>query len=277
MGSPAQEITDLVVAVLDGLADPAPPDGADGPRLPIGAVAAVLCPRLDAPAAVLQRATWRTGESEISLAGADPGLLPLLDAATRHMRHRHPLMVANARGDLTPLTAQTAAGGSLAWRRSPARAFLVDVTGSDQQVSLPLQGGAEVAAFVFARAGRDFGEREVALLSAVQPALRALDRHVRLLGRWRDGAGTAAGTAARSARDCGLTGREVGVLQCLAEGLTAGATAHRLGCSVRTITTHTASVYRKLGVHDRLTAVLEAQRRGILAVLTPGATSRDRR
>ena len=48
MGSPAQEITDLVVAALDGLADPAP--GRPGrPRLPVDAVAAARCPRLDAP------------------------------------------------------------------------------------------------------------------------------------------------------------------------------------------------------------------------------------
>lgn len=277
MGSPAQEITDLVVAALDGLADPARRDGPGGPRLPVDAVAAALCPRLDAPAVVLQRARWHTGESEISVHGTDPGLLPTLDAVTRRMRHRHPLMVANACGDLTPLTAQTAAGGSIAWRRSPARAFLADLSGWDQQVSLPLRGGAEVSAFVFARAGPDFGPRELALLSAVQPALQALDRHVRLLARWRGGAGTAAGAAAGSARACGLTGREVGVLQCLAEGLTAAAIAHRLGCSVRTVTTHTTSLYRKLGVHDRLTAVLEAQRRGVLPAVSPATTPCGRR
>ncbi len=274
MGSPTQEVTDVVVAALDGLADPL---AADGPRLPVGAVAAVLCPRLDAPAAVLQRTTWRTGESEIAVHGADPGLLPVLDAATRRMRDRHPLMVANALGDLAPRTAQTAAGGCLAWRRSPARAFLVDLSGWDQQVSLPLRGGAEVSAFVFARAGADFGERELALLSAVQPAVQALDRHVRLLARWRHAVGAAAADAAGSARACGLTGREVGVLQCLAEGLTAAAVAHRLGCSVRTVTTHTASLYRKLGVHDRLSAVLEAQRRGILPALSPATPPRGRR
>jgi DNA-binding CsgD family transcriptional regulator len=222
---------------------------------------------------VLQRATWRTGASEICVHGVDATHLPLLQAATRRMRHRHPLMVANAQGDLTPVTARTAAGGSLAWRRSPARAFLVDLGGWDQQVSLPLRGGAEVSAVVLARSGRDFGERELALLAAVQPALRALDRHVRLLARWRDGAGTAAGAAAGSARACGLTGREIGVLQCLSEGLTAAAVAHRLGCSVRTVTTHTTSLYRKLGVHDRLSAVLEAQRRGILPAVSPAPTT----
>jgi DNA-binding CsgD family transcriptional regulator len=274
MAPAAREVTDLVVAALDGLGDPR---GAECPRLPVDAVAAVLCPRLDSPAVVLQCVTWRTGESEITLRGVDSVHVPLLDAATRRMRQRHPLMAANARGDLTPLTARTAAGGTLAWRRSPARAFLLDLSGWDQQVSLPLRGGAEVSAFVFARAGADFGERELALLAAVQPALRALDRHVRLLARWRGGAGPAAAAAAESARACGLTGREIGVLQCLAEGLTAAAVAHRLGCAVRTVTTHTSSLYRKLGVHDRLAAVLEAQRRGILPAVSPGATPNARR
>ena len=83
--------------------------------------------------------------------------------------------------------------------------------------------------------------------------------------------------AAGSARACGLTGREVGVRQYLAEGLTAATIAHRLGCSVRTVTTHTASRYREVGVHDRLTAVLGAQRRGVLPAVSPETTPGGRR
>ncbi|MGY1644477.1 response regulator transcription factor [Geodermatophilus sp. SYSU D00703] len=66
-------------------------------------------------------------------------------------------------------------------------------------------------------------------------------------------------------RTAGLTARELTVLVLLAEGCTAVAMAHRLGCSPRTVHKHTGSIYRKLEVHDRLAAVLEAQRRGLLA------------
>jgi DNA-binding CsgD family transcriptional regulator len=263
MGSTVQEITDFTVDVLDGMA---------GPQLPADTVFSILCPRLDAPGAVLQRTTWRTGETDLQAHGFGRADVSALIGATQAMRFAHPLMVANASGDVTPATAQAAAGGRLSWRRSPARAFLADLRGWDQMVSLPLRGGpTEVFAFAFSRAGRDFDEQELCLISAVQPLLRALDRHASLIGRWRATSEGRPGAAESSAREAGLTGRELSVLLGLAEGLTADAIAHRLGCSARTVSKHTENIYRKLGVRDRLMAVLDAQRRGILR----GAASRD--
>ena len=61
-----------------------------------------------------------------------------------------------------------------------------------------------------------------------------------------------------------LTDRELAVLHLLVEGCTAVAMAHRLGISVRTVQKHLEHVYRKLGVCDRLRAVLAAQRSGLL-------------
>ncbi|WP_369133835.1 response regulator transcription factor [Modestobacter sp. I12A-02662] len=256
MESTVQEITDFTIDVLDRL---------DGPQLPAEAVFSFLCPRLDSPGAVLQRTTWRTGRTDIRSCGFSPADVPLLIGATHAMRFEHPLMVANAAGDLTPATAQTSAGGWKSWHRSPARAFLADLRGWDQMISLPLRGGpTEVCAFAFSRPGRDYDDRELALAAAVQPLLRAMDRHVRVMGRWRGDDDGRPGTREAGAREAGLTGREVSVLLCLAEGLTAAAVAHRLGCSVRTVGKHTGNIYRKLGVSDRLTAVLVAQRRGIV-------------
>jgi DNA-binding CsgD family transcriptional regulator len=256
MASTVQEITDFTVDVLDRM---------DGPQLPADAVFSILCPRLDAPGAVLQRTTWRTGETDIHAHGYGASEVSALIAATHAMRFAHPLMVANAAGDVAPATAQAAAGGWLTWRRSPARAFLKDLRGWDQMVSLPLRGSpTEVFAFAFSRATRDFDERDLVLLAAVQPLLTALDRHARLIGRWRQDDERRTGAAESSARDADLTGRELSVLLYLAEGLTAGAIAHRLGCSPRTVSKHSGNIYRKLGVSDRLSAVLDAQRRGIL-------------
>lgn len=254
MDSTVQEITDVVIDVLDRM---------DGPDLPADAVFAVLCPRLDSPGAVLQRTAWCSGRTDIRAHGFGSADVPVLVAATQALRFQHPLMVANAAGDLAPATAQAAAGGWLDWRRSPARDSLAELHGWDQMVSLPLRGGpTEVVAFAFSRAGRDYDERELALVASVQPLLRALDRRARLIARWRDeqrrtGAESMVGEA-------GLTRRELSVLLCLAEGFTAAAIAHRLGCSVRTVSKHSENVYRKLGVRDRLSAVLDAQRRGIL-------------
>jgi DNA-binding CsgD family transcriptional regulator len=63
----------------------------------------------------------------------------------------------------------------------------------------------------------------------------------------------------------GLTAREQTVLALTADGLTAEAIAHRLGISPHTVIKHQQHIYRKLGVNDRLTAVLVAQQAGLLA------------
>ncbi|WP_407661348.1 LuxR C-terminal-related transcriptional regulator [Frankia nepalensis] len=52
--------------------------------------------------------------------------------------------------------------------------------------------------------------------------------------------------------------------------MTAGATARRLAISERTVGKHLERLYRKLGVTDRLTAVLRAQRLGLLPPPAPG-------
>ena len=258
MQSTVQQLTDVAVDVLDRM---------QSEQVSAAAVFEVLCPRLDSPGAVLQRTTWRTGDTDICASGFSSADVAVLVAATRAMRFTHPLMVANAAGDLTPATAQEAAGGWLSWRDSPVRASFAELRGWDQMVTLPLRGGpTEVCAFAFSRARRDYDERELALVAAVQPLLRALDRRSRLIAHWRDGHREIANPELR-VREAGLTGRELSVLICLSEGLTAVAIAHRLGCSVRTVGKHSENIHRKLSVSDRLTAVLEAQRRGIL----PGA------
>lgn len=61
-----------------------------------------------------------------------------------------------------------------------------------------------------------------------------------------------------------ITPRERVVLCYLAQGLTADAIARRAGTSVRTTHKHLQNVYRKLGVTDRLEAVLKARAAGLL-------------
>jgi DNA-binding CsgD family transcriptional regulator len=256
MRSAISDVADFAASVLDGM---------DGPDFPAEAVFALLCPALDAPGAVLQRTDWLTGDTQLVTHGVAAADAPRLIEATRRLRFEHPLLVATAAGHLEPNTAQRAAGGRSRWQRSPARSFLVEVGGTDQMVSVGLRGGPrEVCGLAFARTRTDFDDREIDLLSAVQPFLQAVDRHVRQLSRWRRDTADGCDDAVTSARDAGLTGREVSVLALLAQGCSAVAIAHRLGCSPRTVHKHVGSVYRKLGVADRLSAVLEGQRRGML-------------
>ena len=70
---------------------------------------------------------------------------------------------------------------------------------------------------------------------------------------------------ARSAPDPldGLTGRQREILALLLEGLPNKLIARRLGISEKTVKTHLTSVFRQIGVTDRVQAVLWAEREGL--------------
>ena len=63
-----------------------------------------------------------------------------------------------------------------------------------------------------------------------------------------------------------LTSRELEVLAIAAEGSTAREIASRLGVRERTITTHLARIYGKLGVGSRLAAIRAASRAGLVSI-----------
>jgi DNA-binding CsgD family transcriptional regulator len=67
-----------------------------------------------------------------------------------------------------------------------------------------------------------------------------------------------------------LTGRQIEILGHLGRGLTAKAIAHRCGISARTVHKHLEHIYQSLDCHDKVTAVLAAQRAGLLAPTAPG-------
>ena len=69
--------------------------------------------------------------------------------------------------------------------------------------------------------------------------------------------------------DVHLTEREREVLEVAAEGLTARQIAERLGVRERTVTTHLARIYGKLGVGTRLAAIRMATRSGLVAAGAP--------
>lgn len=66
-----------------------------------------------------------------------------------------------------------------------------------------------------------------------------------------------------------LTRREREVLSVAAEGLTAREIADRLGVRERTVTTHLARIYGKLGVGNRLAALRLAARSGLVSIGPP--------
>ena len=129
--------------------------------------------------------------------------------------------------------------------------------GAPAQVAMPTyfaEGGHRV--FVLGRAEPVHPRRAVA---GARPA-PAADR-ARPAGR-RPSAGSPPVPTRRG--PTGLTVRELTVLGLVAEGLTAAAAARRLAVTEGTVHKHLQNAYRKLGVRDRLGAVLRAQQMGVL-------------
>lgn len=141
------------------------------------------------------------------------------------------------------------------------------------QLTLPVspRGGAYDGWVVLNEVG--FDDEVHARFTRLQAFLTGLDRHVRLLAAhecWTAGLAAAA-DAPR------LTPRERVILGLMESGATAESIAGRLGISPRTVHKHQENLYRKLGACDRLSAVLRAQRLGLLhppdAVAAPNAWS----
>lgn len=132
--------------------------------------------------------------------------------------------------------------------------------GIDQQLYIPYSiGRARLRLFALGRTGADFPAEDLERARQIQPLLRLLDRHFRTLRE-----------APNIANQSGLTGREIAVIQLLADGLTATTIAGRLAISSRTVHRHLGNLYRKLGVTDRVRAVLVAEEAGLLRVTSSG-------
>lgn len=129
--------------------------------------------------------------------------------------------------------------------------------GVQHQIAMPL--GRE-RAFVVGRP-EPFTATEMHLARQLRRLITGLDRHHGAFSRWSRTAGLEAWV---TADDVGLTPRELTVLALLAEGLTAASIGRRLMITERTVHKHLQHSYTKLGVTDRLGAVLRAQRIGLL-------------
>lgn len=142
----------------------------------------------------------------------------------------------------------------------PSRDTMRELGITEHQLSVPMAAaGADYDGWVLV-SDEPFGRRAVTMLTELQPLIRALDRHVRHL----PGA-TPPGSAHRPDNHARLTAREQVILSLMARGGTATGIAARLAISPRTVHKHQENLYRKLGAVDRLSAVLAAQRLGLLA------------
>jgi DNA-binding CsgD family transcriptional regulator len=142
-------------------------------------------------------------------------------------------------------------------RRTRAYSELLAPLGAEEQLSILTSrpGPRGARCWTTNRKGSDFSDAELDLAKAMQPILATLDRV----------------TSAKQQRYLEeatephrLTPREIEVLQQVANGLTAGATARLLRISPRTVRKHLENAYAKLGCHDRLLAARRAEELGIV-------------
>jgi DNA-binding NarL/FixJ family response regulator len=112
-----------------------------------------------------------------------------------------------------------------------------------------------------------FVDKNVEIDEFVEAIRDASEAEVVIAGPAADSVGTIAeGIERRRSQTFRLTRREREVLVVAAEGLTAREIADRLGVRERTVTTHLARIYGKLGVGNRLAALRLAARSGLLTL-----------
>lgn len=152
------------------------------------------------------------------------------------------------------------------WLNSETHSQLQATLGISHQLAIPLprRDGA-MRTVVLMRPGHDFNDRDLEVATHLQRLLVVLDAnlsHVRAI----PDCVTRGNEANDSIGELPLTAREITVLRLLANGLTAESMARRLGVSKRTVHKHLEHLYAKLEESDRLSAVLHAERLGIIPV-----------
>lgn len=163
-----------------------------------------------------------------------------------------PLIDRVRAGGADVTTAERVVGAS-GWAASTWHARLVRRWGVEHLASVPLRTGNAPMLVLLGRAGQDFADGDLRLLAELQPVIRALTAILDLTA-----------LPAPTTHIVRLTEREGTVLGLLAQGLTAARIARVAGCSPRTVHHHLSSIYTKLDVGDRLSAVNRARELGLV-------------
>jgi DNA-binding CsgD family transcriptional regulator len=143
-----------------------------------------------------------------------------------------------------------------AFQRSPLYADYYRRIGIDCVLAMPVyQSEGWLVSWVLNRRGRDFSERDAALLDQVRTPLARYFQHTDWMARLAPSTHDAPSMPVLSAH-APLTAREREVLQWVAAGKTDRDVAAIVGASVRTVHKHLQNIYAKLGVETRTAAVM---------------------
>jgi DNA-binding NarL/FixJ family response regulator len=200
---------------------------------------------------------------EIKVLGVDDGSEP----ASELVLHRDlQLLVVNL-----PLDAERGPGAGIEYvkavkrARSDVRVLFLKRRSEEHLLRASLEAGADGCCFAAIPPARlVLAIKSVAVGAAwLDPGI--LDAILPMLSRRRPQAGfVPSDLAAASARH--LSVREHEILVLMSEGRSNDEIAHDLQCSTNTVKTHLAHIFRKLGVSDRVSAVVFALRHELLSV-----------
>jgi DNA-binding CsgD family transcriptional regulator len=175
----------------------------------------------------------------------------------------HPLLrYYLATGDLAPQQVADVPSGLAGPQARGQWAELSRGHGIEHQLAIPLPPSSEGPRWFVLGRPEVFSAERMRLARRIQMLIAGLDRQAAALRQWQWRATQP--DAGAVAFDVHLTPRELSVLTLVADGLTAAAVARRLVVAERTVHKHLERAYAKLGVSDRVSAVLRAQRLGIL-------------
>jgi DNA-binding CsgD family transcriptional regulator len=221
--------------------------------------------------------------AEFSLEAGDPAVYTpdLMGAAARNWRE-HPVMAADMRGGGEGARRVSDFVGTREWRRRELFNDFYRPLGARHELSAQLDWDPAGSSCCVAlhRDGRDFGERELALLGLLAPHLSTARMRLAAGGAALPADPSAGRQTDRAARDASpapamvraaapsppqalaarlpITPRESEVLARLAAGRTNDGIAADLGISRNTVARHVEHLYRKLGVHTRVAATRAA-------------------
>jgi DNA-binding CsgD family transcriptional regulator len=186
---------------------------------------------------------------------------PEITEAVARTTHAHPMLLAYAADirDMSPRRMSDLISERV-WRSHEVYDEVFVPLGAVHQLTVMVMpfGDATWNGWAVNRARHDFTDAELALSRQLQPMLAILNR----LSCFAEAADDHRDEARERA---GLTRREHEIIQLLAKGLTAVSIARIQRTSPATVRKHLEHIYAKLGRHDRLLAVQEAHRRGLIA------------
>lgn len=205
--------------------------------------------------AVLIDLDWQAGTGR-ALTGKPDWLhqAPLDALIAAHMR-AHPLLRHYAHtADRTALTLDQIADDR--WWKSEAYQVGKAAIGIDRQLALPLNSRpGQIRGVIMSRSGLGFTTRDLEYAELACSLLNTVSAHEEVMFSLPKLADPS---------EYRITSREMAVLVLMNEGLTAHAIGSRLHIAEKTVIKHKENLYRKLRVHDRVTALNKARALGLV-------------